>query len=274
MPPITSIPTSRVSDLLIRTRLLSQIQFDQSELLRIQTQIGTGRRILLPSQDAPAALRAISLQSLIERKTQIATNLETSGLFLSATDSALSSVSKLLADVRGTALSAADTTVTNQYRLTVADEVRQAIDQLVTIGNRKSQGRYLFAGTRTTTRPFDSSAGFVRYNGNEGQLRSYSDIDVLFETSIDGNQVFGALSTQVQGTVDLNPVLTSNSLLVDLHGGAGVSRGSIAVSDGINTSIVDLSGASTIGDVARLIETNPPSGRQIVVTVTPTGLQV
>src|SRR5690606_9199829 len=58
------------------------------------------------------------------------------------------------------------------------------------------------------------------------------------------------------------------------RGGLGISRGSIAISDGVNTSVVDISKAETIGDVARLIETRPPAGRTMHVTVTPTGLKI
>ncbi len=274
MSPIGSIPTSRVGDLLIRSRLLAQLQFDQRELLRIQTQVSTGRRISLPSQDAPAALRAISLQSLIERKTQVATSLQTNASYLSTTDVALSSVSGTLADILGEALSAIDTTIGDTTRETIINSVDSAIEQLISVGNQSFRGRFLFTGTQTTTQPFTGSSGFVRYNGNEGQLRSYSDIDVLFETSIDGNQVFGALSTEVQGAVDLNPVLTANTVLADLRNGSGIGRGSVAISDGTNSTIVDLSNAATLGDVARFIETNPPAGRQVVVTITATGLQI
>ncbi|MFV2066771.1 MAG: hypothetical protein ACC645_07290, partial [Pirellulales bacterium] len=68
---ISSVPSTRVSDLLIRNRLLSQMQSDQKDLFRIQNQLSTGRRIALPSDDAPAALRASKLQQLIERKDQV-----------------------------------------------------------------------------------------------------------------------------------------------------------------------------------------------------------
>ena len=39
-------------------------------------------------------------------------------------------------------------------------------------------------------------------------------------------------------------------------------------------SIVDISGARTIGDVVRLIQEHPPAGREIQVTVTGAGLNL
>jgi len=274
MAGIVPIPTTRVSDLFVRQRLLTQIQVDQRDVFRLQQQVSTGRRISLPSEDAPAALRAASLQKLLERKEQVRTNLTTNQGFLSASDSALGNVSALLTDIRGAVLSVADTTSGSIERETVAQQVDRAIQQLVDVGNQQFRGRFLFAGSKTTQQPFDRVDTSVRYRGNEGQLRSYSDIDLLFETTITGNEVFGALSEPVRGSTDLNPVVTEQTLLADLQGGLGISKGSIQISDGSGASNIDLSFAVTVGDVARLIESNPPPGRSIFVNVTPTGLQL
>ncbi len=274
MTSVSSISSARVSGLLIRSRLVQQIQSDQRELFRIQTQLSTGRRIALPSEDVPAAVRAISLQRLIERKEQAQINLQTNESYLSATESALSNVTGILSDVRGSVLSVTDTTSSDQQRQAVAEEIDRALSQLVDAGNQRFRGRHLFAGTRTSVRPFLLRDNVVEYVGNEGELQSFSDIDVLFESSVDGNSVFGAVSTSVRGTADLNPVLTSETALDDLRGGLGISVGSLEVSDGVDTVQVDISGAATLGDVARLIETNPPAGRQTTVSILPEGLKV
>ncbi|MCA9247290.1 MAG: flagellar hook-associated protein FlgL, partial [Planctomycetales bacterium] len=274
MTSISPIPTGRISDTLINSRLLAQLQINQQDIFAVQNQLSTGRRISRPSEDAPSAIRAISLQRLIERKTQVQVNLQTNQSYLSATDTALNGVSSVISDIRGAALSVADTTSTDAQRTAIAAEVQRAIQQLVDTGNQQFRGRYLFAGSRTTVLPFTYQDGYVAYRGNESELQSYSDIDVLFESSIAGTEVFGAISEAVLGSADLNPVLTADTLLRDLHGGRGITDGSIAVSDGASIATVDISQAETIGDVARLIETNPPAGRSITVSVRPTGLYI
>ena len=107
MSPISPVPSTRVTDQYVSRRLLGQIQFDQRELFRVQTQLSTGLRIQLPSEDAPAALRATNLQQMIERKEQIKTNLETGQSFLSATDTALRDVSNMLSNIGGVGRSVA-----------------------------------------------------------------------------------------------------------------------------------------------------------------------
>ena len=274
MASTIGIPSTRVSDLFVRTRLLSQLRYDQIELFRIQEQISTGYRFSIPSQDAPAALRAIELQRLLERKTQVQQNLTTNQSYLGATDAALAGVSGLLSEIRATALSVADTLSTNEQREAAAITVQRASQQLLDIANQQFRGRYLFAGSRSVQSPFQAQGGMIAYAGNDRSLLSYSDIDVLFETNANGHQVFGAYSTQVQGVSDLNPVLTSATLVSDLRGGLGLSRGSVAVSDGVTTSIVDISGAITVGDIVRLLEANPPTGRELTATITATGLNI
>jgi flagellin-like hook-associated protein FlgL len=254
---------------------MQQVQSDQLALFRLQTQLSTGRRFERPGEDPIASGRIMSLQSLLERKEQVQTNLKTNQSFLSATDTAMSTISSMLADVRGAALAVVGTTASEEQRAAAAMQVNEAITQLLDAGNQNFRGRYLFAGSTTLVRPFQLVGdGVVEYLGNEQRLLSYSDVDLLFETNVDGSYVFGAVSEPVCGSVDLNPVLTFDTRLADLRGGQGVSSGSIAVSDGTHTSIVDISGAATIGEVAQLIRDNPPQGRTLEVEITNTGLNI
>ncbi len=272
---IIGIPTTRVSDLFIRQRLLNQVQFDQADLFRIQMQLSTGRRFEAPSEDPVAALRVMSLQRLLERKSQISANLTTNQSYLANTDVTLSSVSNIMADVRGTALSVLGTLASDVQRRTAAQQVDQTIRQMIETGNQAFRGRYLFAGTRTAVRPFVSlESGAIRYDGNEGHLQSYADINLLFQTNLNGNEVFGAISEPVRGSVDLDPRLTYDTRLADLRSGQGISKGSIRVSDGTNVSTIDVSSAETIGDLAALIKANPPAGRQLDVELTSTTIRI
>lgn len=271
---ITGIPSTRISEQFVGQRLLSQLQTDQLALFRTQQQISTGRRILRPSDDAPAALRAQSLQTLLEQKLQVQKNLDTNLSFLDASDSALSAVSGQLADIRGTALSVSDSFSSDVQRQSAAREVDEAVRQLVNSGNQQFRDRYLFGGSQTTAAPFELVDGFVRYNGNEGELRSYSDIDVLFESTISGNLVFGALSEPVRGAADLNPAITSETKLSSLRGGLGMKLGAIQISDGTQTRQIDFAGAETVGDVIEMIEAHPPAGRAVTVRLSGNGLNI
>src|SRR3954464_8612143 len=109
MSSIVSIPTSRIGDLFVRERLVGQIQNDQLDLFKLQNQISTGKRLQLPSDDAPAALRAINLQRLLDRKGQIQTNILSSSSYLTAAESNLNSVTGVLNELRGSVVGVSGT---------------------------------------------------------------------------------------------------------------------------------------------------------------------
>jgi flagellar hook-associated protein 3 FlgL len=272
MSRIVPIPTTRVGDFFVRQRMVQQVQSDQLDLFRLQTQVSTGRRIILPSEDAPAALRAISLQRTLQRKGQVQTNLQGTTSVLSEADASLNSVSNLLTEVRAQAISVTDTISTAEQRQAVIDLVNRALADLVKSGNSSYVGRYLFSGSRTNAMPFDFNGDFVEYLGNEKDVRSFVDVGQLFETNIPGSAVFGGLSAEIRGTVDLNPHVTFDTLLSSINGGDGIGSNAaitVSVNNGGTTtsSIVDLSGAVTLGDVARLIEEHPPAGANIEVDI-------
>lgn len=271
---IIGIPTSRISTMYVRQRMITQVQYDQLGMFDLQTQMSTGHRFEAPSQDPVAAQRVVSLQSLLARKDQIKTNLSTSQSYLSSTDSALGNINSLLTDARATALGVIGTTATDQQRNAAAQQIGQTLSQVINTGNQQFRGRYLFAGSETQVAPFQATSdGYVEYVGNEGRISTYGDINSLLNTNVTGSEAFGAISQQVRG-IDLHPALTYDTRLADLRQGAGVSPGSIAISDGHSTSVVDLTQAQTIGDVAAMIRAHPPTDRSLEVEVTGMGLVI
>ncbi len=273
MASIIPLPTTRVSGMLVRQRLLAQLQGDQLDLFRLQNQVSTGQRFTLPSEDAPAARRAMTLQRLLERKTQIRSNIETGQTFLKSTDVALNNVAGLLGDIRGVALGVSGTTSTDSERQAAITEINRAIEQMVSVGNTQFRGRYLFAGSQTNVEPYSYNGAYVTYHGDDQSIRSHSDLGVLFSTNATGQDVFGGISSEVLGGVDLNPEVTADTPLSSLRGGRGISpNGALQISDGANSVIVDISHAATVGDVARLIEANAPFGRKVTVDITGQGL--
>lgn len=260
--------------MLLQKRLLSQFKHDKNELVRLQDQLSTGYRISVPSQDAPAALRAVTIQRLMEQKEQAKTNLATSESFVGATEVALSGVSNLLIDVQSQALAAVDTTNSPEQKEVIAWEVGRVMQQLIDVGNRNFRGRYLFAGSTTDVSPFEWEGSYVVYRGNENDLQSYIDVEFLTDTNVTGEEVFGGFSSQVRGSADLRPILTLSTRLTDLRGGAGIDKHSFIISDSFSKKTIDISSAETIGDVVELIEASPPDGRNISVRLTPNGLSV
>src|SRR5882757_8774733 len=140
MSSIIPIPTGRVGDYFVRQRLIGQVQSDSVDLAKIQSEVSTGQRMQLPSDDPAAALRAISLQRLMDRKGQIQTNVTANTTFLSAADSTLSSVSDLLNKIRGDTVGVSGTLSDGDARQTLVQEIDQVLQTLINSANSQSQG--------------------------------------------------------------------------------------------------------------------------------------
>lgn len=275
MTSIVGIPTTRITTQYTNQRLLTQSQYAQMALYRLQMQLSTGHRYQDASDDPISSLRVMSIQSLLERKAQVQSNLSTNRSFLSTSETAISSVASIVSGIRADSLVAIETVTTSDQRKAIAQQVDQAIQQLVDIGNQKFRNRYLFSGSTTQTRPFTYADGnLIQYAGNADALLSYADVDLLFQTNVPGSEVFGAISDAGQSDADLNPSLTADTPLANLRGGAGINLGSIQISDGMRSTVIDISGAKTIGDVALLIRNNPPPDRTIDVEITNDGLKL
>jgi flagellin-like hook-associated protein FlgL len=275
MPGITPIPTTRIGDLFARQRLSNQVLKDQLELFRIQNQISTGKRIQLPSEDAPAALRAINLQRLISRKEQAHTNIKASKQYLVGADTHLQSITDGLIKLRAEVVGVAGNTNPESARLKAAQTVDSLLQALVTAGNSKLHGRYLFAGSSAQAEPYSFDSQYVEFSGNNGSLRSYVDIQRLFETNLPADEVFGAVSVAVEGSRDVNPQLTAGTLVSSLNGGTGIGTNpavTVSINNGTTTEsrVINLRTAVTIGDIARIIEDNAPG--DVTAEVTGTGL--
>lgn len=282
MAIIQPISTTRVTDTMTRGRLTAQIQNDQLELFRLQNQLSTGLRYFLPSDDPASAQRAMALQRTIERKEQSLSNINGAVASLTTTLDSIRSVNNDLNTLKADALGVIDTIANEDDRTAVIASIDQLIEDLARVGNSTFATNYLLGGAERSSPAFGETGLYVEYLGDESSPQTFVDIGQLFDTGLAGTEVFGGVSDAVRGSADLNPQLTPDTRLSQINGGVGLSPdGSIEVtfvptspSDPTTTSVIDLSQAKTIDDVAKLIESNAPAGSEVFVTVEDNALRV
>lgn len=203
----------RVSTGMIYDSGLASIQNRTSSLLRVQQQLSTGRRILAPSDDPVAAARALEVsQSIAANKAQGITrdNVKSaSGI----ADAQLQSVTDLLGRVRELSVQAGDAALSAQDRRSVALELRQRFDELVSIANAKDGiGNSLFGGFQVGNKPFAGSVeDGVKYLGDDGLRTLQVSSSRQMGISQSGNDIFmrvqngnGVFATSTQNDKSLN----------------------------------------------------------------------
>lgn len=250
-------------------RLNQQVQSGKFELQRLQDQLTTGQKYLVPSEDPASALGTIVLQTQLERQQQFKANIQTDRSLLGASETALSSVSDVVNTAKSLILQGIGDSASEAERLGLATEVGGLIDQVLNTANTKFRGRYLFSGTGTSSVPFEvTDGGQIRYTGNSQAINSFVNGSQQVTNNIDGHSAFNIL-TKVEGD-DLDVALTTETRLSQLHGGAGLNLGNIDVvlQDGstVVSRTIDLSLAETTGDIKTFIE-DAFAGQALTVSV-------
>ncbi|HUG89335.1 MAG TPA: hypothetical protein VML55_00780 [Planctomycetaceae bacterium] len=265
---IGPILPGRIPAPLIARQLTARLNESTRLLQQLQDQVATGQRFFRPGESPGAALRTIALQKALERQAQFQTNVQTDRSLLSATETALNTVADALNRAKGIVLAGAGNTISQAERDALAAEAASLLRGVVGAANMEFRGRYLFGGSHATQPPFEiTGSGPVAYRGDGLTIESYADRDLLLSNNVDGVTAFGAFTTPL--TRDINPALTLDTRLADLHRGAGIDRGPlvVTVSDGVTTqtATIDLSAAETIRDVQTLLE-NAFSGGPITLS--------
>lgn len=289
---------TRVSNNTFYQRAFEDFQSHQSAIAKLQQQIGSGRKILQPSDDPAGAARSLDIQSVLNGLETYGTNAGLADLRLSLEDTTLAGVGDLLVRVKELALAANSGIQTDESRNAYRVEVEQRLKELLDFSNvRDANGDYLFAGFKGDTQPFDISSGTASYNGDQGvrelqisvtrQIASADSGDRVFMRSPAGNGKF-SVSAQSANTgtgilsagsvVDLASYLahdysirftsaTNFDVIDDTLGTPVLSGQSFSPAGAINFNGlgVSISGQPAAGD---RFDISPNSGRPIFDTLT------
>ncbi len=182
----------RISSGQIYQSALDNILRAQRETLRSQEEVSSGKRVLSPADDPPAATLALRIEQDIARSEQYLRNVEVAERDLRQQESQLQAVENILFRLRELTIQAGDGALSTNERQSLIAEAEALADQLVGIGNSQlANGEYLFSGFQGDTVPFvRRSTGVVEYRGDDGRrfLQINSSVDV--EVRDNGRKLF------------------------------------------------------------------------------------
>jgi flagellar hook-associated protein 3 FlgL len=210
----------RITDGMLTSASLADIQRAQSRAFDAQEQVSTGRRINHAADDASGAARAIRLRGELAGAARQTQNADAASLWLDATEGALGEITSIVQRVRELTVEAGNDTLGPTNRAAIADEVDQLIESVRDQANTTIDGRYLFAGAQTDTKPYP--AGSDAYAGG----RSPQDVvaldvgpSVSVQVNTPGLGIFG------EGTAAGDNLLfdTLRKLSADIRSGNGAA---------------------------------------------------
>lgn len=250
---------------------LSGMNSQAVKLLRVQQQISSGSKILVPSDDPVGATRALAVSQSIAQGDQYAGSRAQAKHMLSLTENVMKSATSLLQEVKEQIVAAGNGTLSDADRTTLATTLQSRFDQLLSLANADDgNGQFLFAGFKSSTPPFVQQAnGSVLYIGDEGQRLMQVDVSRQMAGTDTGRSIF----QEVRGGTSY--VTSSNSA----NTGTGVF-GPVATVDGTdpnygNDFVISFAGGNySVTDANTLAVIVPPTAYASGVPITFGGVQL
>jgi flagellar hook-associated protein 3 FlgL len=186
---------------------LSGMNDSAAKLLRVQQQVSSGTKNLVPSDDPIAATRALAVSQSIAVSGQYTTSRAQAKNMLSLTENALQSVTMLLQDVKEQVVYAGNGTLSDPDRMSLATTLQSRYDQLLGLANADDgNGQYLFAGFKSGSIPFVEQAnGSVLYSGDEGQRLMQVDVSRQISATDTGRNIFQTVRGGTPYVTSSNP---------------------------------------------------------------------
>jgi flagellar hook-associated protein 3 FlgL len=179
--------TMRVSNQMQFSLSIDTVNRRRSELIRIQEQIATGRRINSFAEDPVASRKILREQGTLRRTESWARSAGQAQVLLETSDSVLVSVEDALGRAYELTVQMANDSYSASDRQSAADEIEQIRERVVELANSERNGRYLFSGLGNVAQPFLLDGTF---QGDTGRLSVPVGRRASLDATVGGGEPF------------------------------------------------------------------------------------
>ncbi len=183
---------TQISTTLKFDRAIQQMGVTQDRLSKTQMQLSTTKQVLKPS-DAPDKSAEISrLKSAVGRQQSYIATMKQVQDKLSQQESALDSATDIMARLKELTVQAANDTYQAKDRKSIAIEVNELRDQLLSLANTQDvNGNYIFSGSRVGKLAFAANEqGRVVYQGDQTVVPAGIGDQSMVDTNRSGTRPF------------------------------------------------------------------------------------
>tara|TARA_R110002051_G_scaffold292651_1_gene357532 strand:- start:668 stop:1873 length:1206 start_codon:yes stop_codon:yes gene_type:complete len=164
----------------------------QSATNTIMAQISSGKKVNTAGDDPVAAIGIDNLKQKNALVDQFVKNIDYATNHIQQAESQLGQADTLAGSMKESMLRGINGSMTSAERQVIADDMRQSLEQLMSIANTKDEsGNYIFAGNKTNSAPFSfDNNGDVVYSGDAGIRKSNIAQGVQVNTNTPGDAAF------------------------------------------------------------------------------------
>jgi len=156
--------------------------------------VSTGKRMNELSDDPVGITQALDIKTTLANIEQLKRNMSLGNSWLTSSESALNQTQDIVTDMKTLAVEMASASKDTSQRSSAANIVQNMLEEIVALANTDIGGRYIFAGTKTDTVPFDQIG---TYSGNNSPFSVKISKDSSIAVGSDGQTVFSTLFTNL-----------------------------------------------------------------------------
>lgn len=203
----------RISTQMMYEQNMRGITNSQSKWMDYGLQMSTGQRVNKPSDDPIAASQAVVVSQAQQQNAQYQTARTFATQKVSLEESVLQQVTAAITSAHTSVVAAANGTLSDDDRASMATELQGVRDQLLNLANSTDgNGRYIFGGYKTSTAPFDSTG---TYNGGTTAITQQVDASRSMVIAHTGDQVFNSITSNAEAEPDGSPSQTNVFTMLD-----------------------------------------------------------
>lgn len=183
----------RISTLSMNLKSFNIIHSTSSKYDSIMTQMVSGTKIQKGSEDPILAQKSVYISNLKKENEQFLKNAKDAKSLIDYTESIIAQGSDILSRVKELAIQASNETIQDESREAIVKELDQIILELTNLGNQQFNGKYIFSGTNTTTKPFElvgDPATDITYSGNNSKINYNIASGFTMQSNVTGDTVF------------------------------------------------------------------------------------
>jgi flagellar hook-associated protein 3 FlgL len=200
----------RVTQGMLTGNMLRNLSASYARLGKYQDQLATGKKINRPSDDPVIAMKGMIYRTNLTEVEQYKRNFSEAYNWIENSDAALDKATQVLQRIRELVVQASNDTYEASQRESIAQEVQQLTDHLVSIANTKVGDKYIFNGTDTLTKPVDLTQNPPVVLNNIGDVKIELSKGIYISVNVDAKKIF------TYDTANVPPV-KGNGLFSDLE---------------------------------------------------------
>lgn len=183
----------RISTQMMYDQNMRGITNSQTKWMDYGLQMSTGQRVNKPSDDPIAASQAVVVSQAQQQNEQYKTARTFATQKVSLEENVLSQVTTAVTAAHTSLVAAANGTLSDDDRASMATELQGVRDQLLNLANSTDgNGRYIFGGYKTDTPPFNAAGA---YNGGNVAISQQVDASRSMVIAHTGDQVFNSITS-------------------------------------------------------------------------------